>query len=94
MLKVRKFDVAAPGLVTKTNAEPTSLKKEEGTIAVTSVLLTKVVFRLLLADCQLTIAFARKFEPITVRVRSALPTIALVGMIELTVGTVGGGGSA
>jgi hypothetical protein len=90
-------DGGAPGLVTKTVAKPAALNKDDGATAVIFVLLTNVApncVGVAPAAFQVTVAFARKFEPVKVSIRSDDPTVTLLGEIEaIAAAAVGGGGN-
>jgi hypothetical protein len=85
-LKVLATDDPPPGvgLVTVTAAVPAVERSVAGTEAVTLVLLTNVVVSA--APAQFTTVPETKFVPVTVSVKPALPTVPVLGAIELTVG--------
>ena len=87
MLKVLATDVPPPGegLLTVTCTVPAVEKFEAGTEAVTLVLLPKVVVTAVPA--QLTTVPETKFDPVTVRVKAAPPTVPLAGEMEVTLGS-------
>ena len=87
MLNVFAVDVPPPGVGVKTVTEalPVAAMSLARTCAVSLVLLTNVVDRLL--PFQRTTDEATKFDPVAVNVNAPLPTAAVLGMIELRVGT-------
>ena len=86
MVNVCAFDVPPPGaaFTTVTEAVPPVLMSDEGTVAVTLVLVTKVVVKVELFQC--TTEPETKFDPLTVSVKEAPPAVALVGEIEVVAG--------
>src|ERR1700724_1092288 len=74
-----------PGFVTMTGTVPAVARSEVRIWAVTLMLLTKVVTRAELF--QLTVAPGTKFEPFTVSVKPAEPTVLLEGESEVSTGT-------
>ena len=87
IVNVSEFDAPppGPGLVTITGTVPASTRSVAGIWAVTLTLLTKVVTRAELF--QLTVAPFTKFEPFSVRVKPAAPTVLLEGESEVSPGT-------
>ena len=88
MVKVVAFDVPPPGVwvTTVTGTVPAAARSAAETDAVSLALLTKVVasgapFQFM-ADAVFT-----KFEPFTVSVKVALPTVLLTGEMVVTAGT-------
>ena len=81
------------GLNTVTCAVPAVTTSPAGMAAVTRVALTKVVGRSV--PFQRTVEPATKFEPLTLRLKAALPAAVLAGVSEANAGTglfAGGGG--
>ena len=87
IVKVRALDVPPPGagLKTVTLAAPALAMSEAKMLAVSCVLLTKVVVRFALFHR--TIDPLTKFVPLTVSVNPAPPATALLGFKLLSVGT-------
>ena len=87
ILKILALENPPPGegFVTMTCAVPAVERLEAGTEAVTLVLLTNVVVNAVPA--QFTTEPEMKFDPVTVRVKDASPTVALEGEIEVTLGS-------
>jgi hypothetical protein len=87
IVNVSGFDAPppGPGFVTITGTVPAVARSVAGIWAVTLMLLTKVVLRAELF--QLTLAPGTKFEPFTVSVKPAEPTVLLEGESELSTGT-------
>src|SRR5207247_10549414 len=87
IVNVTEPDVPPPGvgLNTVTAAVPVAAMSLAGIAAWSCVLLTNVVVRLL--PFQRTTDDARKFVPVTVSVNAPLPTAAVLGGMELAVGT-------
>jgi hypothetical protein len=85
-VKLTALDVPPPGVGVKTVIAnvPRLAVSAAVIIAVSCVLLTNVVTRLLPAN--LTTELPAKFEPFTVRVKSPRPAPLLVGLIVLNVG--------
>ena len=81
------FDVPPPGeaFTTLTEAVPAVSMSDEGTVAVSRVLLTKVVVKTELFQC--TFEPETKFDPLTVSVKAGPSAVALLGEIELIAGT-------
>jgi hypothetical protein len=87
MLNVFAVDVPPPGVGVKTVTEavPVAAMSLARICAVSLVLLTKVVVRVL--PFHRTTDVATKFDPVAVSVNAPLPTAAVLGMMELRVGT-------
>jgi len=87
IVNVSEFDGPPPGggFVTITGTVPAVTRSVAGILAVTWTLLTKVVLRAELF--QLTVAPGTKFEPFTVSVKPAEPTVLLEGESEVRTGT-------
>ena len=87
MVNVRAFEVPPPGagLNTVTRAVPDEAISAAGIAAVNWVALTNVVVRLLPFHC--TTDAEIKFVPFTVSVNAAPPAKALLGAMEVRVGT-------
>ena len=87
MLKVLATEVPPPGVgLVDGHIAPSRLDRSlAGTAAVTLVLLTNVVVSA--APAQFTTVPETKFEPVTVRVNAASPTVPLAGEIEVTLGS-------
>ena len=87
MVNGREFDVAlpGPGFLTVTDTVPALVRSVARICAVSLTLLTKVVTRAELFH--LTVAPFAKFEPFTVRVKPAEPTVLLEGESEVMIGT-------
>ena len=81
------FDVPPPGgaFTTLTNAVPAVSMSDSGTVAVSRVLLTKVVVKTEPFQC--TFERETKCDPVTVRVKAGPSAVALLGEIELIAGT-------
>jgi hypothetical protein len=73
------------GLIAVTCTVPAAAMSEEVIAAVICVPLTRVVVRAL--PFQFTVVFALKFVPVAFSVSAVPPAVALVGEIELSVGT-------
>lgn len=87
IVNVSEFDAPPPepGFVTITATVPALVRSVAGIWAVSLTLLTKVVLRAELF--QLTVAPGTKFEPFTVSVKPAAPTVLLEGKSEVSPGT-------
>ena len=87
IVNVLALDVPPPGraFTTVTEAVPAVLISDEGTVAVTRVLLTKVVVKAELFQC--TFELETKCDPLMVSVKAGPPAVALLGEIELIAGT-------
>jgi hypothetical protein len=87
IVNVCALDVPPPGLgfTTVMDAVPEVATREAGTVAVSCVEETKLVARG--APFQFTVEVETNLVPFTVKVRSALPAVAQVGLIEVVVGT-------
>jgi hypothetical protein len=85
--KLTAAEVPPPGvgMNTVTEALPTAAMSPAGTVAVRLVALTSVVASA--APFQSTTAPVTKLVPVTVSVKPALPSIAEVGKIDVSVGT-------
>ena len=89
IVNVRPFEVAPPGLVTVTVAEPAVATSLAGIAADSCVEPAKLVVRA--APFHNTVEPETKFVPVTVRVNPALPAGALDGESDDRVGVLGGG---
>ncbi len=87
MVNRSEFDLAlpGPGFLTTTGTLPAVVRSVAKICAVTLTLLTKFVTRAELFH--LTTAPFTKFEPFTVRVKPAEPTVLLEGESEVMIGT-------
>ena len=87
IVNVCALDVPPPGLgfTTVIDAVPEVATKEAGTVAVSCVEETKLVARD--APFQFTVEVETNLVPFTVKVKSALPAVVQVGLIEVVVGT-------
>ena len=87
MLNVFAVEVPPPGVGVKTVTEalPVAAMSLARIWACSLVLLTNVVVRLL--PFQRTTDEATKFDPVATSVKAPLPAAAVLGMIELSVGT-------
>src|SRR5271154_5830193 len=84
-LKLSELDDSALGLVTEIEAETAVVNKDEGATALIVVLLETVAAKFVCvtpATFQVTVAFATKFVPVKVSVRSGDPAVAPLGEIE------------
>ncbi len=81
MVKVWALEVPPPGagLATVTPALPSSARSDAATAAVSCVALTKVVGTAV--PCHCTTELLRKLLPLTVKVKAAPPSEALVSLI-------------
>src|SRR5919108_5503681 len=78
IVKLAAFDVAPPGLTTRTLAVPTLAMSLAGMLAVSRMSLTNVVDRALPFHC--TVEPATKPPPSTVSVNAGLPALACRGV--------------
>ena len=87
IVNVCALDVPPPGLgfTTVIDAVPAVATREAGTVAVSCVEETKLVARG--APFQFTVELETKLVPFTVKMKSALPAVVQVGLIEVVVGT-------
>src|SRR5207248_9676471 len=87
IVHVCTFDVPPPGagLTTVIDAVPAVATRDAGTVAVSCVEETKVVARG--APFQFTVEVETNLVPFTVKVKSALPAVLQVGLIDVVVGT-------
>ena len=86
-VNVIALDVPPPGeaFTTVTETVPAVSMSDEGTVAASRVLLTKVVVKTELFQC--TFEPETKFDPLTVSVKAGPLAVALLGEIELIAGT-------
>ena len=87
IVNVCALDVPPPGLgfTTVMDAVPAVATRDAGTVAVSCVEETKLVARG--APFQFTVEVETNLVPFTVKVKSALPAVVQVGLIEVVVGT-------
>ena len=87
IVNVCTLDVPPPGLgfTTVIDAVPAVATREAGTVAVSCVEETKLVARG--APFHFTVEVETNFVPFTVKLKSALPAVVQVGLIEVVVGT-------
>jgi len=87
IVSVCTFDVPPPGLgfTTVIDAVPAVATRGAGTVAVSCVEEIKLVVSAV--PFQFTAEVATKLLPFTVKVKSALPTVVQVGLIDVVVGT-------
>ena len=87
IVNVCALDVPPPGLrfTTVIDAVPAVATRDAGTVAVSCVEETKVVARG--APFQFTVEVETNLVPFTVKVKSALPAVLQVGLIDVVVGT-------
>lgn len=87
IVNVCALDVPPPGLgfITVMAAGPAVATREAGTVAVSCVEETKLVARG--APFQFTVEVETNLVPLTVKVKSTLPAVIQVGLIEVVVGT-------
>jgi hypothetical protein len=87
IVNVCALDVPPPGLgfTTVMDAVPAVATRDAGTMAVSCVEETKVVASAV--PFQFTVEVETNLVPFTVKVKSALPAVIQVGLIEVVVGT-------
>src|SRR5512134_2338181 len=85
IVRVRAFEVAAPGFITVMLAVPGAAMSVAGTAAVSRVLLTKVVVRF--EPFSRTVELERKLEPLTVKLKAGPPADTVLGSILVSTGT-------
>jgi hypothetical protein len=87
IVNVCALDVPPPGLgfTTVMDAVPAVATRDADTVAVSCVEETKLVARA--APFQFTVEVETNLVPFTVKVKSALPAVIQVGLIEVVVGT-------